>query len=76
MDKKLATRYVVRETRGVLIMGVALFWSSGELDWWAAWALLAVTTAWVVGTALVIDPADCVGGPHPLRRASWLSPVR
>jgi len=35
-------------------MGAALFWPAGRLDWWAAWAALAVTLAWTVATAFVI----------------------
>ena len=35
-------------------MGVALFWSAGRIDWWPAWALMAVTLAWITATAIVI----------------------
>jgi protein-S-isoprenylcysteine O-methyltransferase Ste14 len=54
MDKKLITRYAVRETMGVLVMGVALFWSAGRIDWWPAWASILITFAWVAATAIVI----------------------
>jgi protein-S-isoprenylcysteine O-methyltransferase Ste14 len=33
-------RYAIREILGLLVMGVALFWSAGRIDWWAAWAAL------------------------------------
>jgi protein-S-isoprenylcysteine O-methyltransferase Ste14 len=39
---------------GLVIMGVALFWPARRLDWWAAWAALAVMAAWSVATAVVI----------------------
>jgi protein-S-isoprenylcysteine O-methyltransferase Ste14 len=39
---------------GIVIMGLALFWSAGRVDWWAAWAALAVMVAWIVATAIVI----------------------
>jgi protein-S-isoprenylcysteine O-methyltransferase Ste14 len=39
---------------GLVVMGVALFWSAGRLNWWPAWASLAVTLAWSAATALVI----------------------
>ncbi len=54
MDTKIIARYALRETLGLVIMGVALFWSAGRVDWWPAWAVLAVTAAWIVATAIVI----------------------
>lgn len=54
MRDKLLVRYAVREAMGLLLMGVALFWSAGRLDWWPAWAVLAVMLAWIVATAVVI----------------------
>ncbi len=54
MDRKLIVRYIVREAMGLVIMGVALFWPARRLDWWAAWAALAVMAAWIVATAVVI----------------------
>jgi len=54
MDTKLVARFAVRETMGILFMGAALFWSAGEIAWWPAWALIAVTTAWSLATAFVI----------------------
>lgn len=47
-------RYALRETLGLVVMGVALFWSAGRVDWWPAWAALAVMAAWIVATAIVI----------------------
>jgi protein-S-isoprenylcysteine O-methyltransferase Ste14 len=35
-------------------MGVALFWSAGKMDWWPAWASLAVMLAWTTAMAIVI----------------------
>ena len=54
MDKKLFARYAAREAMGLVITGIALFWPAGRLDWWQAWAVLAVMAAWIVATALVI----------------------
>ena len=54
MDMKLVVRYAIRETLGLVVMGVALFWSAGRIDWWPAWAALAVMAAWIVATAVVI----------------------
>jgi protein-S-isoprenylcysteine O-methyltransferase Ste14 len=54
MDKKLLGRYILRETMGLVVMGVALFWSAGRLDWWPGWAVLGVMLAWTVATGMVI----------------------
>jgi protein-S-isoprenylcysteine O-methyltransferase Ste14 len=54
MDKKLAARYAFRETLGLIVMGAALFWSAGRVDWWPAWASMVVMLAWVLATAIVI----------------------
>lgn len=54
MDSKLITRYFIRETMGVVIIGVALFWPAGRIDWWPAWAVVAVTLAWTIAMAVVI----------------------
>lgn len=54
MDTKLVMRYAIRETLGVIVMGVALFWSAGRMDWWPAWASIAVMLAWISATAVII----------------------
>ena len=54
MDTKLVARYAIRETLGLIVMGVALFWSAGTIDWWPAWASLGVMLAWIIATAIVI----------------------
>jgi protein-S-isoprenylcysteine O-methyltransferase Ste14 len=35
-------------------MGVALFWPAGRLDWWPAWAAIAVMLAYTVAMDIVI----------------------
>jgi protein-S-isoprenylcysteine O-methyltransferase Ste14 len=54
IDRRLVARYAVRETMGLVVMAVALFWPAGRWDWWAGWAALAVMAGWIVGTAIVI----------------------
>jgi len=54
MDTKLIARYAIREAMGIVVMGVSLFWSAGRIDWWPAWAAIAVMLAWVIATAIVI----------------------
>jgi protein-S-isoprenylcysteine O-methyltransferase Ste14 len=47
-------RYATREILGLVVMGVALFGSAGRIDWWAAWAALAVMAAWIAATAIIL----------------------
>lgn len=47
-------RYAFREVLGLAVMGLALFWSAGRLDWWQGWATLAVMAAWIVATAAIV----------------------
>ncbi len=54
MDRKLIARYAIRETMGLVIMAVALFWSAGRIDWWGAWAALGVMAAWIAATAVIV----------------------
>ncbi len=54
MQAAARNRYLLREILGVVGMGVALFWSAGRIDWWQAWAALAVMTIWTVATAVVV----------------------
>jgi protein-S-isoprenylcysteine O-methyltransferase Ste14 len=54
MDSKLVIRYTVREALGLVVMGVALFWSAGKIGWWPAWGAIAVMLGWIVATAIII----------------------
>ena len=54
VDKKLLVRYVIRESMGLMVMGAALFWPTGRLDWWQAWAALGIMLIWTVATAVII----------------------
>jgi len=54
MHTRVIARFALREIMGVLLMAVALFWAAGELAWWAAWALIAVTSVWILATGVVI----------------------
>ncbi len=58
MDRKLIARYSVRETLGLVVMAVGLFWPAGRLDWWPAWAVLGVMAVWIAATAAVILRAN------------------
>jgi protein-S-isoprenylcysteine O-methyltransferase Ste14 len=75
MDTKLLVRYTIRESMGLVVMGVALFWSAGRINWWPAWATLAVMFVWTTATAIVIlrsNPALLVERLGPRKGAkSW-----
>jgi protein-S-isoprenylcysteine O-methyltransferase Ste14 len=45
MNTKLVLLYFLDQILSVFGMGVALFWSAGRIDWWPAWAAIAV---WLV----------------------------
>jgi protein-S-isoprenylcysteine O-methyltransferase Ste14 len=55
MKPGIMLRYAVREIMGVVLMGVALLWSAGRIDWWPAWACMGVMLAWILATAIVIS---------------------
>ncbi len=54
MRDHVRIRYATREILSVAGMGVALFWPAGRLDWWQAWAALAVMTVWTGATAIIV----------------------
>jgi protein-S-isoprenylcysteine O-methyltransferase Ste14 len=62
MNRKLIVRYAIRESLGIVMMAVALFWSAGTIYWWPAWATLAVMAGWILATAIVIVTSN----PHLL----------
>jgi protein-S-isoprenylcysteine O-methyltransferase Ste14 len=45
MNARTIPLYVLDQILSVVGMGVALFWSAGRLDWWPAWAAIAVWLA-------------------------------
>lgn len=53
MNERTTLRYAIREVMGSVIAGVALFWPAGRIDWWPAWALVAMLLAWSTATAVV-----------------------
>jgi protein-S-isoprenylcysteine O-methyltransferase Ste14 len=45
MNPKLIALYFLDQVLSIVAMGVAIFWSAGRVDWWPAWAAIAV---WLV----------------------------
>lgn len=46
MNKKPVALYFLDQILGITGMSVALFWSAGRIDWWPAWAAIAVWLSW------------------------------
>ena len=53
MNKKIIAIYILNEVLSLAVMGVALFWSAGRLDWWAGWGAIVVMFFWLAGVGLV-----------------------
>jgi len=51
-------RWLVRETMGVIMVGVVLFLAAGTTDWPMGWALVGVYLVWVCANALVLIPRN------------------
>ena len=54
MNTKLVALYILDQILSVAAVGVVLFWSAGRLDWWAAWAAIAVWLALFTAMDIVI----------------------
>lgn len=62
------TRWLRRETMGIIMAAVILFLCAGRLDWMAGWATVGTLAFWVVATALAVIPR------HPQVLAERLGP--
>jgi protein-S-isoprenylcysteine O-methyltransferase Ste14 len=54
MKTKTVALYILDQVLSLLGMAVALFWSAGRMDWWAAWAAIAVWLAWFAATDILL----------------------
>jgi len=54
MNTKLIVIYFLYDLLSIFGMGVALFWSAGQIDWWAAWAAVAVMLVCMMAIDIVI----------------------
>jgi protein-S-isoprenylcysteine O-methyltransferase Ste14 len=54
VDPVTLTRYLVRETLGTVMAGVALFWAAGTIAWPMGWVVAGIYAAWVAGMAAVL----------------------
>ncbi|UCH63393.1 MAG: isoprenylcysteine carboxylmethyltransferase family protein [Fidelibacterota bacterium] len=51
-------RWLVRETLGVILVGVVLFLAAGTTDWPMGWALVGVYLVWICANAMVLIPRN------------------
>ena len=54
MNMKLIALYILDQILGIAGMGVALFWAAGRIDWWAAWAAIAVWLAFYTAMDILL----------------------
>jgi protein-S-isoprenylcysteine O-methyltransferase Ste14 len=54
MNIKLIALYILDQILGIVGMSVALFWSAGRIDWWPAWAAIAVWLIWFTVMDIII----------------------
>jgi len=54
MNTKLIALYILDQILSIFGVGVALFWSAGRIDWWPAWAAIAVWLAWFTAMDILI----------------------
>ncbi len=54
MNKKRIALFFLDEILGIIVMGVALFWSAGRVDWWPAWAAIAVWLAFYTAEDIIL----------------------
>jgi protein-S-isoprenylcysteine O-methyltransferase Ste14 len=52
----IVVRWAVRETMGLVMLGVILFGLSNRLDWPEGWALIIVMAGWIIATGLAVIP--------------------
>jgi protein-S-isoprenylcysteine O-methyltransferase Ste14 len=54
MHKKLVAFYFLMQVLSIASAGVALFWSAGRLDWWPAWAVIAIWLVWFTAEDVIL----------------------
>ncbi len=54
--KRGVTRWIVRETMGVVMLALLLFLAAGTVNWIAGWAMVIIMAGWVMATAFVVMP--------------------
>jgi protein-S-isoprenylcysteine O-methyltransferase Ste14 len=75
MNKKLSAVFFLGQLISIAFAGVAMLWSAGRINWWPAWAVIAVWLVWFAAedmTLLRFNPALIVERLKPPKEAqSW-----
>jgi protein-S-isoprenylcysteine O-methyltransferase Ste14 len=58
MNTRIVALRILDQILGLVGVGVAVFWSAGRMDWWPAWAAIAVLLAWFVVEDVVVLRLD------------------
>jgi len=58
MNRKVIFLYALDHFLSLAAAGVALFWSAGRFNWWAAWAVLGVWAVWFAVTDTLLLRAN------------------
>jgi protein-S-isoprenylcysteine O-methyltransferase Ste14 len=54
MNRKVVALYLLDQFLSLGFTAVVLFWTSGRMDWWAAWAAIGVWLAWFAATDILL----------------------
>jgi protein-S-isoprenylcysteine O-methyltransferase Ste14 len=54
MNTKVVAVYLLEQVLSIAGAGVAMFWSAGRMDWWPAWAVLAVWLVWFTANDVIL----------------------
>jgi protein-S-isoprenylcysteine O-methyltransferase Ste14 len=72
---KVIALYILDQVLSLGSVAVVLFWTAGRIDWWAAWAVIAVWLAWFIATDFLLvrfNPDLMAERLHPPRGSkSW-----
>jgi protein-S-isoprenylcysteine O-methyltransferase Ste14 len=54
MNRRLVALFLLGQILSMACAGVAMFWSARRIDWWPAWAVLAVWLVWFAAEDMTI----------------------
>ncbi len=54
MNKKLVAFYYLDQILSLISVGVAMFWSAGRINWWPAWAVIAIWLVWFSAVDIIV----------------------
>jgi len=54
MNRRLVALFLLGQIVSIASVGVAMFWSAGRLDWWPAWAVIAIWLLWFAAEDMTI----------------------